>query len=87
MYYAATNIYSTPTSCGFANTWRVIGFVKKSMRDAFVEKSIDMATQAINHKSISNYGCKFGEISYYDKTGKYHEHMGNGDFVLTTHTI
>lgn len=56
MYYAAKNHYSTETSVGFSNTWYVLGFAKRAMRDAHVKAATDMATRAIKAKEITTYG-------------------------------
>lgn len=81
MFYAAKNHQSSETSVGFSNTWYVVGFEAKKMRDAHVANSDDMATKCINSKDVIKYGYNVGKLSYYDANGHYHQYMGNGEFV------
>jgi hypothetical protein len=53
--YAATNLYASETSIGFANTWIVRVFDSRSSRDAYVDAARDMATRAITKKEIGRY--------------------------------
>lgn len=82
MFYAAKNHYASPTSVGFFNTWYVIGFANRACRDAHVSNSVDMATRPIKANQIKKYGGKPKRINFYDKHGKYHIHMGNGEFYI-----
>lgn len=81
MYYAAVNSYATETSIGFANTWGVLGFATKSMRDAYVDCATDLATKAITSKDLGKYDAKLGQISYYDAVGDLQEHAQRGEFT------
>jgi len=69
MFYAAINRYATETSVGFANTWGVLGFANRVMRDAYVQRAKDMATKAIASKEIGKYDGKRGKINYYAASG------------------
>lgn len=82
MFYAAKNLYSSPTNIGFCNTWIVIGFPTRTSRDAFVQKCPNLATRAITANDIKKFGGKPKRINFYDKHGKYHIHMGNGEFYI-----
>lgn len=81
MFYAAVNSYATETSIGFANTWGVLGFATRQMRDAYVRQANDLATRSITSKEISAYGGRHGQISYYDADGNLHQHMQHGEFA------
>ena len=81
MYYAAVNSYATETSIGFANTWGVLGFATKAMRDAYVKRATDLATKPITSRELRDYDARTGEVSYYDTTGRLHIHMGRGEFA------
>ena len=81
MYYAAINHYGTDTSAGFANTWSVIGFERRQMRDQYVSQSADMATRPITRRDMHTYGGKAGRVSYYDSNGHLYVHVGDGEFV------
>jgi hypothetical protein len=54
-FYAATNLYASETSIGFANTWIVRVFETRSSRDAYVDAARDMATRAILKQDIRRY--------------------------------
>ena len=81
MFYAAINSRATETSVGFANTWGVLGFATKVMRDAYVERATDLATKAITSKEVRGYDARLGQVCYYDATGRLHSHMGHGEFA------
>ena len=81
MFYAAINSRATDTSIGFCNTWGVIGFATKAMRDAYVSNANDLATQAITSKEFGKYEAKRGQINYYDAAGDYMIHTQNGEFM------
>ena len=87
MVYAAVNSHATETSIGFANTWSVLGFATKGMRDAYVERATDMATRAITAKEVGKYNAKIGQISYYDVAGDLIHHMQHGEFARGGHSI
>lgn len=82
MYYAAINSYSTDTSVGFANTWAVIGFATKAMRDAYVERATDLATRAIKAAEIREYDGKPGQVPHYDQEGSFFQYYA-GEFFRT----
>ena len=71
MFYAATNRYASQTSYGFSNTWSVLGFATRAMRDAYVARATDLATRAISSAEISKYGGKRGLVDYYDAKGDF----------------
>lgn len=52
-YYAAKNMYGSPTSIGFAN-WEVYVFDDKHSRDQFVLNG-DMSTRAIRRNEVTSY--------------------------------
>jgi hypothetical protein len=81
MFYAAINSRSTETSVGFANTWGVIGFATKTMRDAYVARATDLATKSITSKEVGKYDARLGQISYYDANGDLMEHTQHGEFM------
>jgi hypothetical protein len=81
MYYAAKNNYANETSVGFSNKWYVIGFATKLQRDAHVQCASDMATKSISCKDVSKFGGKLKEISFFDKHGTFHDHVGDSRFV------
>lgn len=81
MYYAAINTHATETSIGFANTWGVIGFSTKAMRDAYVQRATDQATQAITAKEVAKYDAKIGEVDYYDASGDLMTHTQRGEYM------
>jgi hypothetical protein len=87
MYYAAENSYATDTSVGFANTWGAVGFPTKRMRDVYVVRATDMTTRSIKASELKRYGGKRGQVSYYDDLGRYHVHMGHGEFSHSLHSI
>lgn len=80
MFYAAVNSHATDTSIGFANTWGVIGFATKTMRDAYVARATDLATKSITSKEVGKYDARLGQISYYDAAGDLMEHTQHGEF-------
>ena len=80
MYYAAINRYAKSTSIGFANTWHVVGFETKSLRDAYVKNANDLATKSISAKEARDYGGKVGCVDYYDKQGNYRNYSGVNRF-------
>jgi hypothetical protein len=55
MFYAADNVYSTPTSVGFANTWQVLAFQDRATRDAWVRNDEGLAARAIKRNEIRKY--------------------------------
>jgi hypothetical protein len=81
MFYAAKNIYSTPNSIGFCNTWVVVGFPTIAARDAYVLNCPNLATKAIKASEIRQHGGEPGRVNYYDFEGEYHIHMGHGEFA------
>ena len=81
MYYAAINTRATETSIGFANTWGVLGFSTKTMRDAYVQRATDLATQAITAKEVVKYDAKIGEVDYYDAAGDLMVHTQRGEYM------
>jgi hypothetical protein len=81
MYYAAINSYANATSVGFANTWGVLGFASRKMRDAYVKRATDMATCAITSKDVRKYGARLGQIDHYDATGRLRVIDGQGGFA------
>jgi hypothetical protein len=81
MYYAAFNSHATETSIGFANTWGVIGFATKAMRDAYVKRTNDLATKAITAKEVGKYDAKTGEVDYYDAAGDLMVHTQRGEYM------
>ncbi len=87
MYYAATNSYATQTSIGFSNSWHVIGFATRAMRDAYVEQAKDLATKSIKAAEIAAYSGKRGQVDFYDADGNYHMHMQAGEFGPTLRQI
>lgn len=70
MYYAAKNTYASATDIGFANTWYVLGFATKAMRDLHVKNASDLATRAITTREFKRYGAKHGQVDYFDSTGQ-----------------
>lgn len=80
MFYAAVNSRATETSVGFANTWSVLGFATRAMRDAYVRRATDLATRAITSKEVGTYGSKLGKIDYYDADGDLMTHSQRGEF-------
>ena len=82
MFYAATNSYATVTSIGFANTWNVIGFESKTMRDTFVNKATDIATRVCKVAEFAKYNVKRGKVDFVDSDGFKHLHCGNGEFTV-----
>jgi hypothetical protein len=54
-FFAAQNLYGSPTSVGFANTWVVRVFDSREARDSFVESARDLSTRAITKKEIGRY--------------------------------
>lgn len=54
-FYAASNLYGSSTSVGFANTWFVKGFRSKKARDSYVANAEDRATRAISRAEIRKY--------------------------------
>lgn len=81
MFYAAKNIYSTPNSVGFCNTWFVVGFQTKFHRDSYVRECPELATKAIKASEIRQHGGEPGRVNFYDAYGEYHQHMGQGEFT------
>lgn len=81
MFYAEVNSHATDTSIGFANTWGVIGFATKTMRDAYVARATDLATKSITSKEVGKYDARLGQINYYDANGDLMEHTQNGEFM------
>ena len=81
MFYAAINTRATETSIGFCNTWGVIGFATKAMRDAYVKRADDLATQAITAKEVGKYDAKIGEVDYFDAAGDLMVHTQHGEFM------
>lgn len=81
MFYAAKNSWVTETSIGFADTWYVIGFATKQMRDTYVEQAKDRATRTITSQNIKEYGGKVGQIGYYDSLGHFMVYVGDGHFA------
>lgn len=69
MFYAAVNRYATDTSVGFCNTWGVLGFATRVMRDAYVYRATDLATRPILSKDVRRYGGRLGHINHYDDKG------------------
>lgn len=86
MFYAAVNSYATETSVGFSNTWGAIGFATRAMRDAYVLRATDLATKAINADKLRNYGCKRGQVSYYDASGSLFTVDKNGPDIVAYRT-
>jgi len=82
MFYAATNAYATANSIGFANTWDVIGFESKTMRDTFVNNASDMATRTCKVSEFTKYNAKHGQVDFVDSDGFKHIHCGNGEFTV-----
>ena len=80
MFYAAINSRATETSVGFANTWGVLGFATRQMRDAYVKRATDMATRAITSKEVGTYSAKLGQIDHYDAEGDLMVHTQRGEF-------
>lgn len=87
MYYAAINSRATETSIGFANTWGVLGFATRQMRDAYVKRATDMATRAITSKEVSIYGAKIGQIDHYDAEGDLMVSTQRGEFCRGGYSI
>jgi hypothetical protein len=81
MFYAAVNSRATDTSIGFCNTWGVIGFATRAMRDAYVKRADDFATRAIASKEVGKYDSKIGEVDYYDAAGDLMVHTQRGEFM------
>lgn len=54
-YFAVTNSYSTASSLGFSNTWKVLAFTNKTDRDNFVLSSNKLATKSIRKSEIGKY--------------------------------
>lgn len=81
MFYAAVNSYATETSIGFSNTWGVLGFATRQMRDAYVQQAKDLATKAITSSEIRTYNAKPGQVSYYDADGNLQTHTQAGQFT------
>lgn len=81
MFYAAINTRATETSVGFANTWGVIGFATRTMRDAYVELATDLATRSITAKELGKYDAKKSEVDYYDATGDLMIHTQGGAYM------
>jgi len=86
MHYAAVNSYATQASVGFSNTWSVIGFATKTMRDAYVRRATDLATRAIKISEFRKYGAKRGEVSYYDATGAFFTADRSGQEIVEYRT-
>lgn len=82
MFYAAINSYATETSVGFANTWSVIGFESKTMRDKFVKDAADLATRVCKVSEFGKYNAKRGQVDWIDADGFKHLHYGNGEFTV-----
>lgn len=87
MFYAAVNSRATETSIGFANTWSVLGFATKAMRDAYVRRATDMATRSITSKEVGTYEAKLGQIDYYDAAGDLMTHTQRGEFCRAGYSI
>ena len=81
MFYAAVNSHATETSIGFSNTWGVLGFATRQMRDAYVKHAKDLATKAITSNEIRTYGGKPGQVSFYDADGNLQSHTQAGEFM------
>ncbi len=86
MFYAAKNNYATETGVGFANTWYVLGFEQKRLRDAYVARASDLATRAIKASEIRSYGGRPGQVSYYDAKGELQQWTPMG-FTYGCHEI
>ena len=86
MFYAATNSYSTKTSIGFCNTWGVIGFATRAMRDAYVRRATDLATRAIKASEIKTYDGRPGQVSFCDESGAEFEVQKNGYEIVKRRT-
>lgn len=82
MFYAAINSYATETSIGFANTWSVIGFEVKAMRDRYVKNATDLATRVCKVSDFGKYNAKIGQVDWIDADGFKHLHCGNGEFTV-----
>jgi hypothetical protein len=82
MFYAATNSYATETSIGFVNTWSVVGFEAKAMRDKFVKDATDLATRVCKVSEFGKYNAKRGQLDFIDAEGFKHLHCGNGEFAV-----
>lgn len=87
MFYAAVNSRASETSVGFANTWGVLGFATKAMRDAYVQRSTDMATRSITSKEVGKYDAKLGQIDHYDAAGDLMVHTQRGEFCRGGYSI
>ena len=82
MFYAVINSYATETSVGFTNTWSVIGFEVKAMRDKFVKDATDLATRVCKVPEFGKYNAKRGQVDWIDADGFKHLHCGNGEFTV-----
>lgn len=86
MFYAAVNGYATESSIGFSNTWSVIGFATRTMRNAYVYRATDLATKAIKADQVRDYGGKLGQVSYYDAGGSFFTVDKNGPDIVAYRT-
>lgn len=57
MYYAADNLYGSPTDIGFSNTWRVWVFLTRESRNKWVKEkeSGNKSVRSIIRKDIPLY--------------------------------
>jgi len=55
-FYAADNSYGSETDIGFSNTWYVVSFDTKELRDAFVNKSNRCSTRSIKSVDVKRFG-------------------------------
>lgn len=54
-YYLAINSYSTESSIGFSNTWRVLVYKTRTARDVAFDEHSGLGIKKITKKEISRY--------------------------------